>query len=393
MKNIFNEINYNEHHSVDDWSTLTRDVFLKYFSNEELYKSNKELLQTELLNFSSLCSNKDYVTMFNNIHGVFDSAISRNREESFKVLSSNFNNVSNTDDKYLTYFISINTDGFTKKDFATYYFRSIDEIIESCFKARYKLFYKFYKYQTNNIFENIDKKSFGDLVNDNKIVNFELLVKDPIFGIYINQWRNIASHKDFKISSDTIEVKYGSKRDKIQTVTHDELKEVTIWIKNTYGSLRLAEVLINLNYMKDILDVKDDITRDIKQRSEARLLHIVHNLEIVGFKFDSFIEDNMTFELNLFIKNNNDVKESILHASQVFVNIALALEFDEFRKDEFINIRINILNKGKKIVASAIIDIKSCLDFSLKKLSLEELINQINFDNKKIFPTVEVDDV
>ena len=393
MKNIFNLLNYSEDYDVDDWNELSREVFFKYFSNKEIYELNKELLRTELINYTSFCSNSSYIDMFNDIHQVFLKVISDNKTESLKVLSSNFNNTSNTDDKYLTYFMSIHTDDFTKKDFATYYFRSIDEIIENCFKPRFKLFYMFYKYQENKVFENIDEKSLGTLVNDNKLVNCDLLIKDPIFGIYINQWRNIASHKDFIISNDIIEVKYGTKRDKVQTLTHDELKEITIWMKNTYGSLRLAEVLIHLNYMKDILDVKNDIPSDVKQRSEASLLNLVHNLQIVGFKFESFIEDNMTFELNLFMKNSNDVKESIVHASQAFVNIALALEFDECRKDEFNNIRINILNKENKIVASAMIDIKSCLDFSVKKLSLEELINQINFDNKKIFPIAEVENV
>jgi len=393
MKNIFNQINCSEDYSVDDWNKLTRDIFLKYFSNEELYKSNKELLHTELFNFFSLYSDNSYISVLNNIHEVFLKVISDNRKESLEVLSSAFNNVINTDDRFLTYYISINAEGFTKKDFATYYFRSLDELIESCFKPRYKLFYMFYKYQKNRIFENIDEKSLGDLVNDNKIVNFELLVKDPIFGIHINQWRNIASHKDYKIGSELIEVKYGFKRDKVQILTHGELKEILIWIKKAYTSLRLAEVLIYLNFMKDMLNVKNDTTCNIKQRSEASLLHLVHNLQIVGFKFESFIEENMTFELNVFIKNNNDVQESIIHASQAFVNIALALELDEFRKDEFSNIRINILNKEKKIVASAIIDIKSCLDFSIEKLTLEELINQINFDDKKTFQIVEVDNV
>jgi len=132
--------------------------------------------------------------------------------------------------------------------------------------------------------------------------------------------------------------------------------------------------------MQEIKSSAENKNIDFNLRSEASLLHLIHNLQIVGFKYESFVENDTTFELNLFIKDNNDVKESIIHATQVFNRIACALDDDEFQKDKFTDIQINILNKEKEVVASATIDIKSCLDFSYHKLNQEELINQINFN-------------
>lgn len=376
MIDIFNQLDYNNDCSVDDWNSLTREIFFKYFSSENNYLRNKELLRTELMNYVMLYPNEDYIKMLNAIHEVFESVIFLEKEKSLKVLFDNFKNISNTDDRYMSYYISQpDVNNFTKKDFAVYYFRTINDIIEGCFEPRFKLLYRFHR---NKLFENLDNKNLGDLVNDEKFTNFDLLIKDPIFGIHINQWRNISAHKDFRISKDSIEVKYGNKRDKSQTLFHEQLKQITFWIRDVYGALRLAEVLIHLNYMEEIRNLTED--KNIDLRSEASLLHIIHNLQIVGFKYESFVENNTTFELNLFIKNNNDVEESIIHATQVFGRIACALDDDEFQKDKFTDIQINILNKLKEVVASAIIDIKSCLDFSNYKLNQEQLINQIHFN-------------
>lgn len=378
MIDIFNQLDYNDDFSVDDWNSLTKEIFFKYFSSEDIYLRNKEVLRVELINYIQLYSNNEYIEMLNAVHKVFEDSIFVEKEKSFEVLLKNFKNISITDDRYLSYYIlQADVNNYTKKDFAIYYFRSIDDIVEGCFKPRFKLFYEFYR---NKLFENLDSKSLGDLVTDMEFINFDLLIKDPIFGIHINQWRNISAHKDFRISKDSIEVKHGNKRDKSQTLSHEQLKQITFWIRDVYGTLRLAEVLIHLNYMKGIRDLAEDKSMELELRSEAHLLHIIHNLRIVGFKYESFVENDTTFELNLFIKNNNDVKESIIHATQMFSSIASALDNDESQKDIFNDIQVNILNKEKEVVASAIIDIKSCLDFSNHKLNLEELINQINFN-------------
>lgn len=380
MKNIFNQLQYDNNFNIDDWNALTKDVFFKYFNNENIYLNNIELLRTELVNYLKLHSNENYISLLDKIYQSFIDKINV-QQKSFKVLFDNLKSISDTDDKYMSYFISQpDVSNYTKKDFAIYYFRTMDEIIEGCYKPRFNLFYKF---STDRL---LDTKTFGDLVNDKELTNFELLVKDPIVGIYINQWRNISSHKDFEISKDTIKVTYGTKRDKFKNISHDELKQITFWVRDIYGVLRLAETLIYLNYMKKIMDSTGNKKIDINLRTESSLVHIIHNLQLVGFQFESYVEDGKIFELNLYVKNNNDIQESIIHASQIFSRIACALNNDEFQKDKFSDIKINILNRKKEILACASIDINSCLDFSNHKLNMEKLISRINFDLK----TVEV---
>ena len=109
-------------------------------------------------------------------------------------------------------------------------------------------------------------------------------------------------------------------------------------------------------------------------------MHIIHNLQIVGFKFHSFNTIENIFELSLYIKQNKNIQESIIHASQVFVQIAIALDLDEFQKEKFEHLRINILNDYSIKVASASVDVKICLDYSYGKINMSSLISKIIFD-------------
>ncbi len=206
------------------------------------------------------------------------------------------------------------------------------------------------------------------------------LTKDAIFNLVFSQWRNIADHKDFDITKDNIQVRYGKGNNrKSEILTHTQLKEIAFYINQVYSVLRLAEVLIYLNYTDEIMAF--DKTKNMKFdiRSEASLLHIVHNLQTVGFKFHSFNDKSNIFTLNLYMKSNNDIQESIIHASQLFTKIAMTIENDDFQKDRFSKLKINILNRNDFIVANAITDLQSCIDFSFSKIDMNQLIENIKF--------------
>lgn len=267
---------------------------------------------------------------------------------------------------------------YSQRELAEYYFDVIGYILESCYKPRIELFYKMYKFNHNGIFENITSKTFGDILNS--IDNFDQLTKDGIFNIVFSQWRNISDHKDFDIAKDNIQVRYGKgNNQKSEILSHTQLKEIAFYINQAYSVLRLVEVLIYLNYTDEIMASNETKNIKIDIRTEASLLHIVHNLQTVGFKFNSFNDKSKIFILNLYIKSNNDIQESIIHASQFFTQIAMAIDNDDFQKDRFNKIQINILDRNDFIVANAITDLQSCIDFSFKKIDMNQLIDNIKF--------------
>ena len=381
MHNIFETLEYDSSFTIDDYKQVTKEVFLKYFKNESTFVKNKELLRTELVNYIKyIAKNEKFEKLFENILKVFNDAILKDKNKVIQELALNLLTITKTDSLYLAYYIRQPKDisSYSQRELAEYYFDVIGYTLESCYKPRIELFYKIYKFNQNGIFENLTSKTFGDILN--LINNFDELTKDAIFNIVFSQWRNIADHKDFDITKDNIQVRYGKGNNrKTEIMSHIQLKEIAFYTNQVYSILRLVEVVIYLNYTDEIM--ASDKTKNIKFdiRSEASLLHIVHNLQTVGFKFHSFNDESNIFILNLYIKSNNHIQESIIHASQLFTKIAMAIDNDDFQKDRFNKLKINILDRDDFIVANAITDLQSCIDFSFKKIDMNQLIDNIKF--------------
>lgn len=381
MHNVFETLKYDSNLTIDDYNQVTKEVFFKYFKDELTFIKNKELLRTELVNYIKYIAKDEKIEkLFENILKVFNDAILKDKNKVIQELASNLLRISKTDSLYLAYYIRQPKDIsiYSQRELAEYYFDVISYTLESCYKPRIELFYKMYKFNQNGIFENITSKTFGDILNS--IYNFDELTKDGIFNIVFSQWRNISDHKDFDITKDNIQVRYGKGNNrKIKSLSHTQIKEIAFSINQVYSILRLAEVLIYLNYTDEIM--ASDKTKNIKFdiRSEASLFHIVHNLQTVGFKFHSFNDKSNVFTLNLYIKSNNDIQESIINASQLFTKIAIAIDNDDFQKDRFNKLKINILDKNDFVVANAITDLQSCIDFSFSKIDMYQLIENIKF--------------
>ena len=381
MHNIFETLKYDSNLTIDDYNQVTKEVFLKYFKDELTFIKNKELLRTELVNYIKyIAKNENFEKLFENILKVFNDAILKDKNKVIQELASNLLTITKTDSLYLAYYIRQPKDisSYSQRELAEYYFDVIGYTLESCYKPRIELFYKIYKFNQNEIFENLISKTFGDILNS--INNFEELTKDAIFNIVFSQWRNIADHKDFDITKDNIQVRYGKGNNrKSEILSHTQLKEIAFSINQVYSILRLVEVVIYLNYTDEI--IASDKTKNIKFdiRTESSLLHIIHNLQTVGFKFHSFNDESNIFILNLYLKSNNDIQESIIHASQLFTQIAMSIDNDDFQKDRFNKLQINILDKNDFIVANAITDLQSCIDFYFSKIDIRQLIKNIKF--------------
>lgn len=381
MQNIFQTLKYDENLTIDDYNQITREIFLKYFKDDTTFLKCKELLRTELINYIKYIAQQNkFEQLFEKILLVFNDAIAKDKNKIIKELALNLSKISKTDNSYLAYYIRqpIDISSYSLREFTEYYFDVIDEVLESCFKPRLELFFKINTFNLNGLLPDASNKKFGDIVD--LIKNFDELIKDPVFSIVFSQWRNIATHKDFEIAKENIKVEYGQKNNrKTQILDHQQLKEITLYIHNVYCVLRLAEVVIYLNYTEEIMATNEANSIEFDIRSEASLLHIIHNLQTVGFEFHSFNDQKNIFILNLYIKQNNDVKESVIHASQAFTQIAMALDWDKFQKEKFDTIKINILDRVDQVVASAKIDIESCINYSFSKIDMNQLIEKIEF--------------
>lgn len=314
---LYKHLKFTNDFSVDDWNALISLKFRRYFRNDDIFNSNKELLRTEIINYIQFAKKINLLKLFDWTFLVFKECFERDEILSIKQLSDSFYEISETDLRWMTNVI-IQPDpiDFSERDKISYYFKVIDEILEGVFKPRFRLFDRFINYYVRGIYYDNSKIDFGQIIQnfpDSERFSASLYLADPYFSISTNQWRNISSHKTFSIKKDSILIEYGKTSVKSLSLSFKQLKMVLNWVQDIYRVIRLAEVFISLNYTEEVVDALGG-TDKIKLRFESVLMHLINNIQIVGFPFVSTIESDTTFILRLKKKVNSNLKDSIIHA-------------------------------------------------------------------------------
>lgn len=143
----------------------------------------------------------------------------------------------------------------------------------------------------------------------------------------------------------------------------------------------MTNVLTGLNYIEEII-TELGTTENMNIRFESSLLHIIHNMQIVGFKFVSNEEVEDVFCLNIKGKVDHDVKSSLIHASQYLDQLSCAIYDDKFVRDNFKRTRINIVDENRIKLASATISIEVALSKAKGHLTLDEYLGKMEFEIK-----------
>jgi len=380
---LYNHLKFTDDFSVDDWNDLIRIKFRPYFRSDNIFDSNKEVLRTELINYIKFSEKPDLLKLFNWTLFIFKTCFERDEKLAIKQLSDSFYEISDTDLKWMTNaIIQPNPTDFSERDKISYYFKVIDEILEGVFKPRFRLFDNFINYYTKGTYYDSSKIDFGQIIQNFPIsesVSASLYLKDPYFSITTNQWRNISAHKTFTINKDSIKIEYGKKNIKTLNISFEQLKMILDWSQDIYRVIRLAEVFISLNFIKEVVDNLGG-TDKMNLRFESVLMHLIHNIQIVGFQFLSTIEQDKTFILRLKKKNNFDLKDSVIHASQFLEHIASAVYDDEFTRDKFTDVQVQVMDDNNEKFASSTVRISSAMRKLKKEINLDEYIQCIDFN-------------
>lgn len=382
---IYEDLHFSSEFSVEDWNILLKIKFGKYFSDEAVFEKNKELLRTEIVNYIKFCMKPDYLKLFEWTFDIYKDCLNIDKQRIIKVLADLFDEISNTDMKWMTNVLTQpDHKNFLERDKISYYFKVIDETLECAFKPRLKLLDKLVNFKLHYSIPDNSTSEFGKLIRDFPAQvksDANLFLEDPIFSISTNQWRNIAAHKSFTINKNEIVVKYG--RGNIQTlaISYDNFYEILDWTQDICSVIRLGQVLTHLNYIEEIISELGG-TENMNIRFESSLLHIIHNMQIVGFEFVSNEELGDIFSLNVKGKVNHDVKSSLIHASQCLDQLSCAIYDDKFVRDNFKKTKICIVDDDRNTLASATISIQIALKKVKGELTLDEYLNKIEFDIK-----------
>jgi len=369
--------------SVEDWNDLIKLKLEKYFISNTLFEKNKEVLRTELINYIVISEKPHYFKLFEWTYELYTDCIKIDKQKTIKIISESFQDISNTDMKWMTNVLTQpDYQQFSERDKISYYFKIIDETLEGVFKPRLKLLDKLIRFKLGqNVIDN-SNFDFGKIIREFP-TEFEneicLFLKDPLFSISTNQWRNISAHKSYVIKKDSVEIKYGRNNIHSKSILIEEFYKITHWTQDIYRSIRLGQVFTNLNYIEEIVTELGGI-ENLNVRFESALLQITHNMQIVGFEFVSIEELSETFCLNVKGKLNHDLKSSLIHASQCLDQLSCAVYDDEFTKENFKNSRISILDDNLNILGSATVPIDIALKKVKNEISLEEYLDHMKFE-------------
>jgi len=382
---IFEDLEFSNEFSVEDWNVLVKQLLGKYIANESILDKHRELLRTEVINFIRFSQKDEYLQLFDWICELLNNCIKKDKQRTIAIIAGSFQEIIDTDTRWMSNVLSqpLITE-LSERDKISFHFKIIDETLEGVFKPRFKLFDKISRLDLGLEVVNDSNSDFGRLIRDYPDIykhKISLFLKDPYFLISTNQWRNIAAHKSYKIDKDSIIVHYGRPNVVSQTITIEEFYKIFDWSQDIYRVLRLAQVLIDLSFIKEIMSAFDG-TEDLNVRFEASLFHIIHNLQIVGFEFVSTEDFGDTFILRVKGKIGFDVNASLIHASQCLDRLSCAIFDDRFVRDSFQNSQICIVDNDHNDKASAEISIAVALKKVKGEIDLDEYLDNMKFEIK-----------
>jgi hypothetical protein len=275
-----------------------------------------------------------------------------------------------------------------------YAFRSLstlENMLEGCYKLHLRVLYGFAVFNgTGHFPSDAAASDFGALCPPIKLAvlaQAKWLVEDPMYGIAVNQWRNVAAHKSFSVVSDTmLEARYGRNTVTSFQMASASLSEVIGWARRCLLVVRMANLITCLEYMEEI---KRAGAPNAPIRIESFLTNLCHNLRMVGFECTGTQEEGDLFTLLIRDRLRRNFAEAIIHASQVLDQMSVAIESDPTIASRFKRSMVRLIGEDEEHVASASIKLEDAIQWALGQISTEERLKRTRFDfaDKAVLPS------
>ncbi|MDQ1591884.1 MAG: hypothetical protein QOG71_2511 [Pyrinomonadaceae bacterium] len=369
--------------TVDDWNAAVRVFFGPYFRRKSLLKSKRELLRTELLNLAKILPFPEYTDLLLRLLKTYRSVLRNHTNDSYNFLSLIFQDTIIADEKWMS--LVIMHEPLSKEapltDRVYQKFDLLDAILEGSYKLHLRLLYGFaLKYTGNQFPSNVRTLDFGAMVStfpSTLASSCKLLLEDPEHLIKVNQWRNIAAHKNFIMkTSRTFEIEYGNQPRRIKRLTNASLERTLRWTILTLNTVRLCNLIIYVEHMHEL---KAAGLQVVPVRLESRLTGLCHNLGIVGFRCVSYYDRQSQFTLVLQNELDRPLKDAIIHASQVLAQLSTALNSALSHRVRINRAAVQLVDKNGNELATASVNIDDALAFTNKKIRMKKYISQIDF--------------
>ena len=294
-----------------------------------------------------------------------------------------FDNMSESDDRWLNMF---ETSAPLAKDAPVQdrvyqLFTTIDGVAEGCYKPQLQLAFAFaVRASTGDWPSNVREMDFGRLVaNYPSSLKSKslLLLEDPDIHITVNQWRNIAAHRDFKvIGPRTLQVSFGTMTRQTRQFSVARLRKVWHWLLRAHTVARLTNTIIYIEHMRDLYGAG---LRANEHRMSATLLGICHSLATVGFECAEAFRSKEEFTLLVSDRQGRNPKDALIHASQMLDQLAVGLLSDPTTQRSIERATIGLVLPGGSRFGTATVPVKIADAHSLGQITLDEYMNNIRW--------------
>lgn len=360
-----------------------RREFGPFVRRKSVLHRYREFLRTELINLRKLERNPECRMLLQRLVRLYRHELYADRTASLQQLTGLFSGTVTADENWMSLFIRAeHPPSEALQDQVQAQFDWLDVVLEGCHKYHLRILYAFSLHQHNGSFPaDVASMDYGALVAGLPQwarFRFRYLCEDPEHSIPVSQWRNIAAHKTFAIrSSRTLEVTYGRGANKrTQGMTTASLRRVFDWSINALNTLRLATVIVYLEYMNELHDAG---LKDATIRLDSWLTTLFHNLRLVGFQGVSHSARARLLTIELLDTQSRPVRDAIIHASQVLDQMSVAVDSDPAIRPRPERASVRLLNAEGNVVAEASVRVTDAIRHSEGRSTLQQYIDTIDF--------------
>jgi len=367
----------------EQWKEAAILYFSPYFRRTSQLRSNIDAFITELRNLARIIPHPEHLALLQWCLSLYRRVLRADRVGAYKVMHSLFGNIGTSDARWMNLFQTSNpleVDA-APQDIVFRMFETMDGVAEGCFKPQLQLIYAFAIKDATGVWpDDVLTKDFGALVasfppsHRNQI---PILLSDPDLNININQWRNIAAHKSYRlVAPRTIEVSFGKGKIQTRRLGIHRLRGVSRWILNTHHAMRLANSIVFIEHIKEIVALGFP---SVERSLSASVLQIAHDLLTVGFEVVDWKESKQVGMLVIRDRLEREPTEALIHASQQMVALSIGVLTDVSTRSRIARVCIQLQLPNGHVYGSGSVAVSAADAFSLRKISLRQYIDQIEW--------------
>lgn len=366
---------------IEFWTQATHTAFRPFVRRRAVLTQHRHVFRVELLNLLPILADARLTDALLESVRLCRMAIYSAPRESFAHQIALFPETSQADERWLslvasTIFLDPSAD---LADRASQLMTVLDTMVEGCLRPRLAFLFGFAHCIRTGAFpeQKMDLGMYIAQWPDGLADGLRGLMNDPFFGLPISQWRNIASHKNYRrVGHDLFEATYGKNQPKSIQYSFSQLQAIVEWVLQLLAVCRMAQVIIDIEFMRDL---KRMGLRELPIRLDAFLIGISHNLRMVGFSYVGEERDVASYEVLYHDDLVRNPRDAMIHASQILDQLSLAVSSDIGCGGSVQRVSIGLLSSEGVKFASASVDVEMALRFLDRDLTLEQYANRVDF--------------